>query len=720
MKTYFSALIDKSTPGETLKLSKKLSKELKKLLKTPKSNIVLKEHNAFLFLAAEKHLKKPLDPKILENVQTQFYLHLERYYAKNKSNLQKHLKGKRELKETSQIVKDFLKEIDPGLKKVFDLRLKKLISALPAKFYDLQTDSMTAIWNLREEQKVQFCLSGWPSKSFMIPEVGQDVELEVMVDKLAFLNFFCIFLEPTLIRLREMNKVLERLELGLQGTHYKSGNSATQSKLEMFLRILSAKLSSLQNMDKTIVGIFKLFNEPKTFFNSHDFIRLSQDLRTAVRQMSWKINQGKSLLAEVQEKLEECQIKLKDYLDEKKNGVKTTDSREEFKLALLTMAELSSDLFIEAEELKLWLDFFGSDLPFFTFQSNPFTIQKMRTFTTSAEHIISVRSLVKNYSLGQTTVYALRGVDLDVGDGEFLAIVGNSGAGKTTLLNCIAGLDDPDDGVVFFQGKDLHRSDDSERSRARLLDMGFIFQSYALLPHFDTRENVALPADLAGFSKDLKSRIEELLEGVGIGNQAKQFPAQLSGGQLQRVAIARALTNRPKVLFADEPTGDLDSKTGHQVMELIKKFHEETETTVIVITHEQDIANYAERQILMEDGKIIGPHDIKDPHSTKVISRREEAIPIIRHEERANRKQKQHSKLFFAAFVVQMMLAVLIIIMLLQLDQIVHGTLYSYGLQFSNTWALPYWTLHRFVAGLALLIFGLSALLIVYLKRVAN
>jgi putative ABC transport system ATP-binding protein len=720
MKAYFSALIDKSTPRETLKLSKKLSKELKKLLKTPKSNIVLKEHNAFLFLAAEKHLKKPLDPKILENVQTQFYLHLERYYAKNKSNLQKHLKGKRELKETSQIVKDFLKEIDPGLKKVFDLRLKKLISALPAKFYDLQADSMTAIWNLREEQKVQFCLSGWPSKSFMIPEVGQDVELEVMVDKLAFLNFFCIFLEPTLIRLREMNKVLERLELGLQGTHYKSSNSATQSKLEMFLRILSAKLSSLQNMDKTIVGIFKLFNEPKTFFNSHDFIRLSQDLRAAVRQMSWKINQGKSLLAEVQEKLEECQIKLKDYLDEKKNGVKTTASREEFKLALLTMAELSSDLFVEAEELKLWLDFFGSDLPFFTFQSNPFTIQKMRAFTTSAEHIISVRSLVKNYSLGQTTVYALRGVDLDVGDGEFLAIVGNSGAGKTTLLNCIAGLDDPDDGVVFFQGKDLHRLDDSERSRARLLDMGFIFQSYALLPHFDTRENVALPADIAGFSKDLKSRIEELLEGVGIDNQAKQYPAQLSGGQLQRVAIARALTNRPKVLFADEPTGDLDSKTGHQVMELIKKFHEETGTTVIVITHEQDIANYAERQILMEDGKIIGPHDIKDPHNTKVTSRREEAIPIIRHEERANRKQKQHSKLFFAAFVVQMILAVLIIIMLLQLDQIVHGTLYSYGLQFSNTWALPYWTLHRFVAGLTLLIFGLSALLTVYLKRVAN
>jgi putative ABC transport system ATP-binding protein len=604
MKAYFSALIDKSVPSENSKLSKNLIKDLKKLLKTPKSSINLKEHNAFIFLAADKPIEKPFDPKIIEEIQGKLNLRLQEYYIKNKSRLQKHLKGKRELKETSQIVKNFLKEIDPKLQKVFDLRLKKQISELPTKFCDLQISSMTAIWNLNEEQKVQFYLSGWPTQVFKVSEVKQDVKLEVIVDKLAFLNFFCIFLEPTLLRLREMNKVLERLKLGLHGTHYRSSNSEIQNKLEMFLRILSAKLSSLQNMDKTIFSIFKLFNEPKTFFNKHDFMKLSKDLRTAVRQMSWEINQGKSLLIKVQEKLEECQIKLKDYLDETKNGVKTTKSIDEFKLALLTMAELSSDLFIEAELLKLWLDFFSSDIPFFTFQSSLFNLQTPQAFETSAEYIISVRGLVKNYSLGQTTVYALRGVDLDIKDGEFVAIVGNSGAGKTTLLNCMAGLDDPDYGVVFFKGKDLHHSDDSEKSRARLLEMGFIFQSYALLPHFDARENVALPADLAGFSKDLKSRIEELLDGVGISKQAKQYPAQLSGGQLQRVAIARALTNRPKVLFADEPTGDLDSVTGKQVMELIKKFHEETRTTVIVITHEQDIADYAERQITLEDGII--------------------------------------------------------------------------------------------------------------------
>jgi putative ABC transport system ATP-binding protein len=149
--------------------------------------------------------------------------------------------------------------------------------------------------------------------------------------------------------------------------------------------------------------------------------------------------------------------------------------------------------------------------------------------------------------------------------------------------------------------------DDKEKSKTRLVDMGFIFQSYALLPHYNTSENVALPADLAGLSKELKKRIEDLLAGVGIDKQAKQYPAQLSGGQMQRVAIARALTNRPKVLFADEPTGDLDSETGKQVMELIKKFHEETKTTIIVITHEKSVADYAERQVTMQDGVIAEP-----------------------------------------------------------------------------------------------------------------
>ena len=604
MKAYYSALIDKSTPSENARLSKNLATSIKRNLKTRKSKIQRKEFNTFIFLSAEKQLQKTFDSNIIVKTQKELQKQLQQYYLKNRSKLEKKLKNSRELKETSQIVGTFLREVDPKLQKVFNIQLKKHLSELPTKFYDIQNNSLIAIWDLNEENVVQVYLSACPNQSFKLPQIQPQTDLEALVDKIEFLNFFSIFLDPTLKRLKDMNGVLERLKLGLEGTHFKSTDKETQSKLEMFLRILSAKLSALQNMDKAILSIFKLFNEVNGYFNRTNVMEPNSACHKVIDETIHKIDEGRSLVAEVQEKLEVCLLDLKDYLDETKNGVKTVNSKDGFKLALLNMAELSSDLFIEAELSKLWIDFFSADIPFFAFQSTLFNIKTPQLSDASAESIISVRALVKNYTLGQTTVYAVRGVDIDIKEGEFVAIVGNSGAGKTTLLNCMAGLDDPDYGVVFFKGKDLHSLDDKEKSKARLLDMGFIFQNYALLPHFNARENVALPADIAGFSKDLKSRIEELLEGVGISKQAKQYPAQLSGGQLQRVAIARALTNRPKVLFADEPTGDLDSQTGKQVMELIKKFHEETKTTIIIITHEQEIADYAQKQIKIEDGLI--------------------------------------------------------------------------------------------------------------------
>jgi putative ABC transport system ATP-binding protein len=604
MKAYFSALIDKSAISENPKLAKQLAESLKRNLKTHKSKVQRKEFNTFIFLSAEKRPQKKFDTKIIEQTQEKLQKKLQEYYSKNRLKLEKKLKKNRELKETSQIVGTFLKEIDFKLQKVFNIQLRKQLSELPVKFYEIQKNSFTAIWNLNEENTIQVYLSACPNRTFKLMQIQQQTDLEEMVDKIEFLNFFLTFIDPTLRHLKDINGVLERLKLGLKGTHYKSSEKETQNKLEMFLRILSAKLSALQNMDKAILSIFTLFNEVNGYFSRTKVIEPKSECYKVVEEVSQKIVEARSLVSEVQEKLEECLLNLKDYLDETKNRVKTINSKDEFNLATLNMAELSSDLFIEAEFTKLWIDFFSADIPFYAFQPTLFNIKNPELSDASAESIISVRALVKNYTLGQTTVYAVRGVDIDIKEGEFVAIVGNSGAGKTTLLNCMAGLDDPDYGVVFFKGKDLHSLNDKEKSKVRLLDMGFIFQNYALLPHFNARENVALPADIAGFSKDLRDRIEELLEGVGISKQAKQYPAQLSGGQLQRVAIARALTNRPKVLFADEPTGDLDSQTGKQVMQLIKKVHEETKTTIIIITHAQEIANYAQRQVKIEDGLI--------------------------------------------------------------------------------------------------------------------
>jgi len=608
MKAYFAALIDRSVSPENTKLGNKLQRDLKKKLKIPESKANWKIHNSFIFLKADKPNKKLLDPKTAEATETTLSEHLKQYYSNNRSKLQKTLKTKQELKETAQIVKDFLHEIDPKLSKAFGLQLSKVVANLPNEYYELQSKSLIALWHIEEENKAQFRLAGLKPEILHTSTIQPSQNLEELVDKLALINFFWIFINPTLIRLNEMKRVLEHLSLGLQGTHHRSNNPKVQTKLEMFFRILLAKLSALQNMERTISSILKLFREPKAFCSKQHFNETCKTLNEAIKQVSWKNTQTKRLLTEVQEKIENCQTQLKEYLDTDKNDVKTITSNEEFKLALLNMAELSSDLFVEAELLKMWLDFFGQDLPYFTYQKTLFTNQISQNPQASTADIITVRGLVKNYNLGRTTVYALRGVDLDVRTGEFLAVVGNSGAGKTTLLNCMAGIDEPDYGLVLFKGKNLREMNDREKSKARLLDMGFIFQSYALLPHFNTRENVALPADLAGFSKDLKNRIEDLLKGVGIDKQAKQYPAQLSGGQMQRVAIARALTNKPKMLFADEPTGDLDSVTGKQVMELIKKFHEETKTTIIVITHDKEVANYAERQIFLEDGLVTSSH----------------------------------------------------------------------------------------------------------------
>jgi putative ABC transport system ATP-binding protein len=605
MKVYVAALIDKSLRSNNSKLQKQLATEVKKSLKTPRSAVTSQELNTFIFLSGKKPLRKKIASKIVEKIEKEGPHKLfAKYYRNNRSKLQKQLRKKQELRETSKIVKDFIEEIDPNIAKAFEANLRKISEELPAKYCEIQSRSYVAFWDFEEAHDFRFALSGFDNPVFVGSSSDFQMKRAGLVDKLVILNFFKVFLKPTNDRLREMNEALEKLELGIRGKHYKTANQKLQEKLGLFLRILSAKLSGLQDVEKTISRIFSLFEVVKECLIKYPLKNDLVELTSEISEMASEIGCGKALLAEIDRKLQQCQIYVRDYLDEKKNGVKIAESVEEFNLGLYAMAELSTDLFVEAELIKMWSDFFGADLPYFNFNTCLFDSKPPKMIEAADDPIISVRGLMKNYNLGRTTVYALRGVNLDIRKGEFVAIVGDSGAGKTTLLNCIAGLDTPDAGVVLFRGKDLHKMSDKTKSKVRLLEMGFIFQSYALLPHFTTLENVALPAVLAGLSKDLSERIDELLIGVGIDKQAKQYPAQLSGGQMQRVAIARALTNRPAVIFADEPTGDLDSVTGKQVMDLLKRFHEETKTTIVVITHEQEVADYAERQIKLEDGMI--------------------------------------------------------------------------------------------------------------------
>ena len=220
--------------------------------------------------------------------------------------------------------------------------------------------------------------------------------------------------------------------------------------------------------------------------------------------------------------------------------------------------------------------------------------------------IVRATGIHKTYDTGKVQVNALRGVDLSVGRGEMVAIMGPSGCGKTTMLNCLSGLDDIDAGQVTIEGVVLHDLPDDERSDYRARRMGFVFQLYNLLPVLTAAENVELPLLLSGISAtDARKRSLEMLDQVGLADRASHLPSELSGGQRQRVTISRALVNQPSIIWADEPTGDLDSETTDEIMRLISDLNKTNGQSFILVTHSEEVGRVAHRVVRMRDGEIV-------------------------------------------------------------------------------------------------------------------
>lgn len=220
--------------------------------------------------------------------------------------------------------------------------------------------------------------------------------------------------------------------------------------------------------------------------------------------------------------------------------------------------------------------------------------------------IVDAREIHKTYNTGSLTVDALRGVDLSVRRGEIVAIMGPSGCGKTTLLNCLSGLDEIDSGRVLIDGVELHNLPDDERSDYRARRMGFVFQLYNLLPVLSSVENVEMPLLLSGVpSAQARSRAMEVLDSVNLTHRAAHLPGELSGGQRQRVTIARALVNRPAIVWADEPTGDLDSESAADIIDLLCDLNRTNGQTFIIVTHSREVGERAHRIVRMRDGQIV-------------------------------------------------------------------------------------------------------------------
>jgi putative ABC transport system ATP-binding protein len=231
-----------------------------------------------------------------------------------------------------------------------------------------------------------------------------------------------------------------------------------------------------------------------------------------------------------------------------------------------------------------------------------------------AREVIHLEGVHKTYSMGDVEVHALRGVSLNINEGEFVAIMGTSGSGKSTTMNIVGCLDSPTRGTYLLDGQDVSTLSKDERADIRLRKLGFVFQGFNLLARTSALENVELPMLYAGVEPvERVRRAEEALRSVGLAGREQNHPNQLSGGQQQRVAIARALVNNPKLILADEPTGALDSRTSVEVMEIFQRLNRERRITLVLVTHEPDIAAYADRIVVFKDGRIQKDYRVDAP-----------------------------------------------------------------------------------------------------------
>lgn len=580
-----------------------------------------------------RYLKK-LKPISYEFEELTAFLILRSSYN-TEDSLEKIDIEKPETKE--ELASNFLSIVHEGLEKAY----KKYLEVLTNRFLNEMkknrelkeaTNILTRKLSLTSEQKEEFindiyqlietkaqhyhevilnskiCISTIPEVKHSLIEIGEkkigvytEEPIINLLDEMILYNFAIKYTEKTNLILNQFVKFIKKVNTHLRKQKKKS------SDIEELFDLLKGKsfevLDNIFDIRRQIARQNRAEREILSEVKGMD----SKELSDLITKISPKKSISKiiKLTDNATESLEKWfqNIRKIELIEEVEPNVNIT---EEFN-------EDIRNLFIQMELLRIWSEFFY-DISYYTVKEGRVFDAEKIIYQDSIETdaILLVNDVFKTYKLPKSRVYALRGVSFEIKKGEFIAIMGPSGAGKTTMVNILTGLDTPDKGAVYLNGKNMALMDDTELTEFRRDQIGLIFQFYQLFAELMAIENVSMPAEMAGMNvKEAREKAQQILEIVDLGNFANQYPDKLSGGQQQRVAIARALVNDPSIVVADQLTGDLDSVTGMQIIGYLRKINAERGVTVLLVTHNKAVATQADRILTIEDGELIEEIDMK-------------------------------------------------------------------------------------------------------------
>lgn len=591
-------LIDKLDQLGNKKLQKKLYKVLKKQFKEKKAKPEVLEFNTFMLAntRCNNNYFKKSDARI--SIEKSLHSLYAEYVERTSKLLHSRTKRNRSELESHRILAKFLSSIpncpaNPG--EIITQENRKMIDFLEKSFLHIIEYSWIIFWTAKGEDRITV-QDGVFHRNY---DPNTSTSALHAFDELLILNFAHPFLKSLNQLVQDTTNRVNKIKGAFEGSD-KIKNINSQLTSEAFGILggdLVAGIGALRTIIRQVTRIEEIQRSAK------QEIEILNGFGEDIRK---KVNNGKNLV-ELKNNLQNIIQMLKD-LQALVRQLNRQVIEGEFEVNLENFHSTLIELSIQLREVKIWADRF-MDIAFLSPEAGGVVIASTKDESFSdpqydEENVVEARGLHKTYRPTASTVYALRGTNLSVKKGEFLAILGPSGSGKTTLINMMAGLDIPDRGKVFLEGKAVSSMSDNELSEFRRNNIGFVFQNYLLDPRLTVYENVALPALMAGKTDKLRERVSQLLESLGLAEYANQDPTKLSGGQMQRVIIARACVNNPLVVFADEPTGDLDSETGKQVLANFRKLCDEKGITFVVVTHDREMSSFADRVVRMKDGQI--------------------------------------------------------------------------------------------------------------------